>query len=181
MQENGMRQILSMARPGVLMLAALSWSFAHADDYHFEVVVDNGPHAGKYTLTASQPCNRAIDGMGLYFDRNVEAAIPENAAAAQQAMADPKALNTVVLQLDNWDGKSAPQWGKAMLVFGPMKEGELAAGSKVYEVLVREDARDGSGTFAAVNTPTDVGVTFQGQTEDGIKFRATGSCKNPVM
>jgi hypothetical protein len=176
-----MRQSVSVARLGALILTASAWCVAHADDYHFEVVVDNGPHAGKYNLTASQPCNRVIDGMGLYFDRNVEAAIPENAAAAKRALGDAKALNTVILQLDDWDGKSAPKWGKAMLIFGPMKEGELAAGSKVYEVVVREKVRDGSGTFQAVDKPKDVGITFQGQTADGIKFRATGSCKNPFM
>ena len=75
-----------------------------ADYYTMQVTVANGPFAGKYDLKPLAPCNRVTGGMGLYFDRHQEAELGPDQAGAKRALANPKALNIAVVQLDGPSG-----------------------------------------------------------------------------
>jgi hypothetical protein len=152
-----------------------------ADYYTMQVTVANGPFAGKYDLKPLAPCNRVTGGMGLYFDRNIEANLGPDQAGAKRALASPKALNVAIVQLDDWDGKSPAKWGKAQLIFGPMKEGGPAPGSTVYEVHLSPKGNDGSGSFQAIDKPKEVALTFDGKTAKGIGIRIVAACNNPLI
>ena len=152
-----------------------------ADYYTMQVTVANGPFAGKYDLKPLAPCNRVTGGMGLYFDRHQEATLGPDQAGAKRALANPKALNVAIVQLDDWDGKSPAKWGKAQLMFGVMKDGGPAPGSTVYEVRLSPNGNDGSGTFQAIDKPKDVGLTFDGKTAKVIGIKIVAACNNPLI
>jgi hypothetical protein len=130
----------------LVLLAACTMSVPLAlqaqSSYTIEVTVANGPHADTFTVHPSQLCNRVTEDMPLSFDQNLEGAY--DLAASQRALIDPKSLNSVLLQVYGWDGKTPPSLGRAMLVFGPTKDGKATSGTSTrYEVDITANVKIG--------------------------------------
>ena len=128
-----------------------------------KATIANGPNAGTYALQAPVPC--VVEAQKGERPRTLKVAVGESAKVA-----NPKLLGNAIFEI--------PLTGKypSPIVDIDLMFGEPTRVAADYYVTTLEDPKTGSGTVTVVERGTTATLTFQAETDKGVKFSGVLEC-----
>jgi hypothetical protein len=146
-----------------LLLVLSRSAFGQANGATVKVTIAGGPNAGTYTLQSPLPC--VIEPQQGQRPRALKAAVAEAAKVA-----NPKTLGSAIFEIP-----LAAKYPSTLididLIFG---EPDRVAAD--YYVTTLGDAKMGNGSVTVAERGATATLSFQAQTDKGIKFEGVLEC-----
>ena len=138
-----------------------------------KVTVDNGPHAGSYTLEADSPCQ--ITEQKPPKPRHMLYSLFGTPESDPKRFHDPKALTLLALSVPDADARGANHVFFASIVFGEED------GGTHYVIETRPTKPNkGSGSVTLTQQGDNATAVFDVKTADGIGYHGTLVCTGVV-
>jgi hypothetical protein len=146
-----------------ILLALLGSVLGQTKGASVKVTIAGGPNAGTYTLQSPVPC--VIEPQQGQRPRILKVAVGEAAKVA-----NPKTLGSAIFEIPLAANYPSPLID-IDLIFG--EPDKVAAD---YYVTTLDNAKMGSGTVTVAERATTATLTFQAQTDKGVKFDGVLEC-----